>query len=221
MRNIILIVTEVIVCYLAIIILNKKYKTDGLYVYAKIATSLSCIMSIKQITILGKIDVPIGFGVTTSLLIAGNIITQKRGPEEIKTYIALILVTALVSCCFLNMSGLMESSDYNKYANKSYDRIFEYNLRVYIATIISIISSVWLGSKLYYELKKIKNKIIISNKFSIVIIELLENIIFVLIAYLFEYEPINIILCIIFRYMIKSVIGIIGTIPIYISNKFK
>jgi len=220
MRNIILILLEIIICYTSILLLNKKYKTDGLYVYAIIATFLSCIMSLKQIDILSA-TVPIGLGVTMSLVIAGNIITQKRGPEEIKTYIVLILVTALISCCFLNMSGLMESSDYNKFANKSYDSIFEYNLRVYIANIISIILAVWLNSKLYYELKKIKNKIIISNIFSIVIIELLENIIFVLIAYLFEYEPINIILCIIFRYMIKSVIGILGTIPIYISNKFK
>lgn len=219
MRNIILVALEVIICYTAILILNKKYKTDGLYVYAIIATFLSCIMGLKQIDLLSA-TVPIGFGVTTSLVIAGNIITQKRGPGEIKTYITLILVTALVSCCFLNMSGLMKSSDYNLYANKSYDSIFEYNLRVYIANIISLISSVWLTSKLYYELKRIKNKIIISNIFSIVIIELLENIIFVLIAYLFVHEPINIILCVIFRYMIKTLIGIIGTIPIYITNKF-
>ena len=219
MRNILLIVAEVLICYIEIIILNKKYETDGLYVYAIIATFLSCIMSLKQIDIL-SIPVPIGFGVTTSLIIAGNIITQKRGPEEIKTYIVLILVTALVSCCFLNMSGLMESSDYNKYANKSYDSIFKYNLRIYIANIIAIITSVWLNSKLYYELKKIKNKILFSNIFSIVIVELLENIIFILIAYLFEYEAINIILCIIFRYMIKTFIGIIGTIPIYITNKY-
>lgn len=219
MINILLIFAEVIICYLAMIILNKKYKTDGLYVYAVIATFLSCIMSLKQIDIL-SITVPIGFGVTTSLLIAGNIITQKRGPEEIHTYIILILVTALISCCFLNMSGLMESSNYNLYANKSYDSIFEYNLRVYIANVIAIITSVWISSKLYYMLKRIKNKIIISNIFSITIVELLENILFVLIAYLFEYEIVNIILCIIFRYMIKTVIGIIGTIPIYITNKY-
>lgn len=219
MRNILLIVAEVCICYIAIMILNKKYKTDGLYVYAIISTFISCIMSLKQIDFLGA-TIPIGFGVTTSLIIAGNIITQKRGPEEIKTYISLILITALVSCCFLNMSGIMESSDYNKYANKSYDSIFEYNLRIYVAFIISIISSVWLSSKLYYELKRVRNKIVLSNVFSIIIVELLENILFVLIAYLFVQEPINIILCIIFRYMIKTIIGIIGTIPIYITNKY-
>jgi len=224
MKNLILILAEVIICYLAIIILNKKYKTDGLYVYAIIATFISCIMNLKQITILEKIDIPIGFGVTTSLIIAGNIITQKRGPEEIKTYLALILVTSLVSCCFLNLSGLMEPSDYNKYANKSYDSIFEYNLRVYIATIVSIISSVWLSSKLYYELKKIKNKIVISNIFAIIIAELVENLSFVLIAYLFDPGKsdiiFDIIFCIIFRYIIKTIIGLFGTIPITITNKF-
>lgn len=219
MKNVILVIAEVIICYLTIIILNKKYKTDGLYVYAIIATFTSCIMSIKQIDLL-SIAIPIGFGTTTSLIIAGNIITQKRGPDEIKTYLILILITALISCCFLNMSGLMKSSDYNLYANKAYDSIFEYNLRVYIANLLAIITCVWLNSKLYYEIKKIKNKIVLSNIFSITIIELIENIIFVFIAYLFEYEFINIVLCIIFRYMIKTVIGIIGTIPIYITNKF-
>ena len=85
MRNILLVVAEVLISYITIIILNKKYKTDGLYVYGIIGTFLSCIMSLKQIDVL-NVSVPVGFGVVTSLIIAGNIITQKRGPEEIKNY---------------------------------------------------------------------------------------------------------------------------------------
>ena len=88
------------------------------------------------------------------------------------------------------------------------------------ATIISIIASTWISSKVYYELKKISNKIVISNTFAVVIAELTENLLFVLIAYLFVFKPINIILCIIFRYIIKIAVGLIGTIPIYITNKF-
>jgi hypothetical protein len=49
MRNIILIVAEVIICYFVMVLLNKKYKTDGLYVYGIIATFISCIMNLKQI----------------------------------------------------------------------------------------------------------------------------------------------------------------------------
>ncbi|MDO4394487.1 MAG: queuosine precursor transporter [Mycoplasmatota bacterium] len=218
MRNIILILIEVIICYTSLLILYKKYRTDGIYVYGIIATFTSCIMSLKQIDLMG-VSVPIGFGVTTTLIVAGNLITQKRGPEELKTYISLILITALISCCFLNLSGLMKSSKYNEIANKSYDSIFKYNLRVYFGLIISIILSSYLGSKLYYLLKRIQNKIVISNIFSIIIIELLENTTFVLIAYLFEYEIIDLMLCIVFRYMIKTIIGLLGTIPIYIANK--
>lgn len=219
MRNIILIVSEVIICYISLLILNKKYKTDGIYVFAIVATFASCIMSLKQIEIMG-VTIPIGFGVTTSLIVAGNLITQKRGPEELKTYIILILVTALVSCCFLNMSGLMESSNYNKFANKSYDSIFKYNLRVYIALIVSVITTTYLSSKLYYLIKRLQNKIILSNIFSIIIVEFVENLLFILIAYLFECEIIDLILCLVFRYMIKTIIGLIGTIPLYIANKF-
>lgn len=217
-RNILLIVAEVFVCFIALVVLSKKYKTDGIYVYAIIATFMSCIMSLKKIAIM-NVSIPLGFGVTTSLIIAGNLITQKRGKEELRTFLALILVTALVSCCFLNLSGLMESSEYNKFANKSYDSIFTYNLRIYIGLIISLISSTWLSSKLYYLIKRLQNKIILSNIFSVIIVELVENITFILIAYLFEYEAVDIILCLIFRYMIKTIIGLIGTIPLYIANK--
>lgn len=218
MRNLILIIFEAIVCYLVMIILSKKYKTDGIYSYGIIATFLSCIMSLKKIEIVG-ITIPLGLGVTTSLIIGGNLITQRRGTNEIKTYLLLIILTAALSCCYLNLSGILKSSDYNLYANKSFDSIFSYNIRIYIGLIISIIPSIYLGSKLYFFLKKLQNKIIFSNIFSIIIIEFLENVIFVLVAYLFTTKAVNIALCIVFRYTIKSIIGVLGTIPIYIANK--
>lgn len=218
MRNIVLIIIEMIVCYLSMVWLYKKYKTDGLYVYGIIATFASCIMSLKQIDIM-SVSIPVGFAVSISIILAGNLITQKRGPSELKTYLILILITALVSCCFLNLSGLLESSKYNEMANKSYDSIFKYNIRVYLALTVSILLSTFLSSKIYYLIKRLQNKIILSNIFSIIIIELIDNLLFVLIAYLFEYEIIDLVLCLVFRYMIKTIIGIVGTVPLYIANK--
>ncbi len=218
MKNIILIIVEMLICYLSLTILYKKYKTDGLYVYGIIATLVSCIMSLKQIDLMG-VNIPIGLATTISIIIAGNLITQKRGPQELVTYLSLILITALVSCCFLNLSGLIESSKYNELANKSYDSIFKYNLRIYIALIVSLLSSTYLSSKLYYLIKRLQNKIILSNIFSIIIVELLDSALFALISFLFEYNTIDLIICIVIRYIIKTIIGILGTIPIYIANK--
>ena len=219
MRNILLIIAEMLVCYSLMLILSKKYKTDGLYVYGIVATFTTCIMSLKSIDIM-NIPVPIGFASSISIIVAGNLITQKRGPEEIKTYLSLILITSLVSCSFLNLSGLMEPSKFNEMANNSFNSIFKYNLRMYLALIFSITISTYLSSKIYYLIKRLQNKIILSNIFSIIIVEFLDNIIFVLIAYLLSYEPIDLVLCIVFRYMIKTLIGLLGTIPLYISNKF-
>lgn len=200
------------------LVLYKKYKTDGLYVYGIIATFAACIMSLKQIDIM-SVTVPIGFATSISIIVAGNLITQKRGPEELKTYLSLILITTLVSCCFLNLSGLIKSSEFNEMANKSYDSIFKYNLRIYLALIISTLISTYLSSKIYYLIKRLQNKIILSNIFSIIIIELLDNVLFTLIAFLFDYELVDLMLCLVFRYMIKTIIGLLGTIPLYIANK--
>lgn len=219
MRNILLIIVEMLVCYSLMLILSKKYKTDGLYVYGIVATFTTCIMSLKSIDIM-NIPVPIGFASSISIVVAGNLITQKRGPEELKTYLSLILITSLVSCSFLNLSGLMEPSKFNEMANNSFNSIFKYNIRMYLALIFSITLSTYLSSKIYYLIKRLQNKIILSNIFSIIIVEFLDNIIFVLIAYLLSYETIDLVLCIVFRYMIKTLIGLLGTIPLYISNKF-
>ena len=219
MTNTLLIIAEVVVSYLLLYILAKKYNLEGIYIYGIVATFASCILSLKNISIM-SISVPLGFGVTTSLLIGGNIITQKYGKEELKTYLLLILLTILLGSCFLNLSGLLENSEYNNLANKSYSSIFEYDLKIYLALLISLIVSVWVESKLYYLIKRIQNKIIISNVFSVIIIEFVENILFVLIAYSADFEIIDLALCIVFRYIIKTIVGIIGTIPLYVVNKY-
>ncbi len=219
MINVALIIFETILCFITMLILYKKYKIDGIYVFAIFATIISSIMNLKTISIM-DVGVPLGFGITTTIILGANLITQKNGPEEIKKYLLLVAITGIITCCFLNLSGLMEASKYNYIANKSYDNTFTFNIRMYIALYLSLIVSTQLSSNLFYIIKRLKNKIILSNIFSIIITEFFENIIFVLIAYLFDYTGIDIVLCIVFRYTIKILIGIIGTIPLYIANRF-
>lgn len=220
MINILLIIAEVIVSYLSLLLLSKKYKKEGIYIFAIIATLLSCLLNLKQISIM-NVSVPIGFGITTAIIIGLNILIQQNGKEETNNYLLIILISAIASYLFLSISSMINESEYNLLANKSFDNIFTSNTRIYIALTISLLLSLYLDSKLYYIIKKLQNKIILSNVFSIIIIEFFENIIFVLFAYLFDYKALDLILCIIFRYMIKTIIGLIGTIPLYIANKNK
>ena len=219
MINILLIIAEVIVAYLLLYFLDRRFNLEGIYIFSIIATIAACIMTLKNISIM-EISVPLGLGVTTSLIIGGNIITQKYGKDKLKKYLLLIFITAMIGSCFLNLSGFLEDSKYNLYANKSYSSIFKYNLRIYVALTISLVLSVFLSSELYYLIKRVQNKVIINNVLSIIIVEFVENIVFVLIAYLSEFETIDIALCIVFRYLIKIIIGMIGTIPLYIINRY-
>ena len=75
--------------------------------------------------------------------------------------------------------------------------------------------------KLYYYLKRIKNKIWISNLFSSIIINFITAILFPILAYALIEEPIDIIKLIIIRYLISLIVSIIGTIPIYIANRIE
>ena len=219
MTNLILIIIEIIICYLLMYIVIKKYDDQGIYTYAVIVTISACIMTLKKISIMG-VNIPAGFGLTTSLIVSSNLITQRKGKEELKKYLAIIFLSGIIGFSFLNLSGLLESSKYNYIANESYNNIFIYSIRIYIALIISLIISIWASNRIFYLIKRIYNKIVISNILSIIIVELIENIIFVLIAYLFEYSYIDIILCIVLRYIIKTIVGIIGTIPLYMLNKY-
>ena len=218
MINAILIILEMLICYATMIFLYKKYKLEGIYLYSILATVISFITIIKEITVFG-VTVPLGFSITTSLIIGGNILTQLRGKEELKKYIGMISLTYIISYAIIKLSIMFENSTYNLITNNAYNSIFENTFRIYLAFIISTIISTYLSAEIYYILKRIKNKLVISNILTVIIIGFFENIIYILVAYLFEWDYVTIILCIIFRYLIKTIIGMLGTIPIHIICK--
>lgn len=220
MRNFIILSLEIILCYIFIIILYKKYKTDGLLSYTIIATIISTFLTRQEIEILNT-EIPLGIGITLSLIIVTNIITQNRGKEEVNNLLIIVLISSFLSCCFLNFSSIIKPSDLNEFANKSYDSIFEYNLRTYLANVISLLVAIYVSSRIYYSLKRIKNKIIISNILSILITAFIDNIIFIVIAYLYTKEIPQIIFALVIRYIIKIAMGIIGTPIIYLTKQIK
>ena len=218
MRNLLLVLAELLISYISLVIMAKKYKTDGIYVYTIIATIASCVMNLKEIELM-NINIPLGLCVTSSIIVAGNLLTQLNGKDELKHYIITILMTGIITYLVIYLSKIIIISDYNYYANNSYDNIFDINIKSSLALIISILFGVWINSNLYYTIKRLKNVILYSNTLSVIITELFENIIFVILTYIFDYQPIDIFLCIIIRYIIKTTIAILGTLPLYIVNK--
>lgn len=220
MSNINLLCIELVICLITLIIVSKAFKIPGLYAYSIVSFILSNIMSLKVIT-LYNFDINLGIIPFVSVFIASNIIIQKKGPEEIKKLILILISSSIISYLLIFMVNLLDSSNINLFTNKSYDNIFTGSERIYFANIVTMLYSLILNSKLYYYLKRIKNKIWISNLFTSIIIEFITSLLFPVLAYALIKEPIDIIKLIIIRYLISLITAIFGTIPIYITNKIK
>lgn len=216
--NYILIIIEVFLSYLILLLFHKKFKLDGIYYYIVMATILSNIMLLNTIDIL-TYPISVGFGITSSIVIATIILTHKRGPSELSKLIITIIISSIISYSYLTLSSYMGISDTNKYTNISYSIIFKNNIRIYLANTISLILSIYLSTKLYHTMKQIKNKIWISNIFTTVIVEFIESIIFCVIAYAFSLKVIDLIMVIVIRYVIRALIECLGTTVIYIDDK--
>lgn len=216
--NYILIIIEVLLSYLTLLLFHKKFKLDGIYYYIVMATILSNIMLLNTIDIL-TYPISVGFGITSSIVIATIILTHKRGPSELSKLIITIIISSIISYSYLTLSSYMGISDTNKYTNISYSIIFKNNIRIYLANTISLILSIYLSTKLYHTMKQIKNKIWISNIFTAVIVEFIESIIFCVIAYAFSLKVIDLIMVIVIRYVIRALIECLGTTVIYIDDK--
>lgn len=218
MTSLNLLIIELALCFITQIFLYKHYKTKGLYTYTITALILSCLMSLKTITIYNY-DISLGVIPFITIFISSNILIQKKGPDSVKTLILTLIATMIISFAMIYLVKLMNPSDINLFTSASYDNIFNNGLRMYFANIVTILYSLILNSKLYYYLKIMKNNMLISNLFSSIIIHFIASILFGVVAYIFIKEPIDIIKIIMIRYLMSLIIGILGIIPIFLTKK--
>lgn len=213
-----LLIIEVILCLTTQIFLYRHYKNTGVYIYVIVALILASLMSLKTIT-LYEFDVNLGVIPFVTIFTSANILIQKNGPDSNKQLILLTTITFFISYAIIYLVNMMNPSNINLFVNASFDNIFNDSLRMYFTNFASLLYSLLLNSKLYYYLKKMKNSILISNIFSTIIIQFLASILFGITAYIFTKDVIDIIKIIMIRYLVSLIVGILGTISIYVTKK--
>lgn len=218
--NMFLLIIEVIISYALLLYTYKKYKENGIYMWIVISLILSCIMSSKTIEVL-NVDISLGIGLSTIIYIANNILIQKKGTEHTKKIIDLIVTFGFMFILMIFVSYNAKISLLNSYTSNMFDIILQTNFKYMIATVISLICGLYINNHFYYLLRKVKNKIIISNVTSALLSNLVDVIIFVILCSLVNISLYTVIMTFIIRYIIKVLICIIGTDVIYIANNFK
>lgn len=221
--NYIYILIEIILVFLLMIISYKARKKDGLFTYLGFMSSMISVVIFKSVDIF-SFEIDLAIPLIMGLFIVSNIIIQRYGIDEVKRIIRTFIFSYMVTIIILCLTGLMTGSKFNLLSNTIYDGLFGYNLdnlRLLVSGFLSISFMLWYNAYIYYYIKKSKNKYLFSNIGSILIVQFIESILFVLIAYIGTFDFNMIFGMIVVRYLVKVVIGVISLLPFGIVLKMK
>lgn len=221
--NYIYLLIEVIFVFLLMILFYKVGKKDGLFNYIGFMSSVLSVIMFKSIDIL-SFEVDLGIPVLMAIFVCNNVIIQRYGIDEIKKNIKCFVIPYLLTTIIFTLTSSIGSSEYNLTTNNAFNNLFGYNLdslRLVVSGLLSIGFMLWYNSYIYYYIRKNKNQYLFSNIGSMLIIQFIESIIFVFIAYIGSFDINMLFGMIVIRYLFKVVIGFISLLPISIVLKMK
>ncbi len=211
--NTIIFIFALLTTIIITLIVYKKQKYEGLQILLITYTILGTILPLKEISIFA-LPIPISLISGVSIFIIINIILQNQGKEKAMQELWLIWLVSVFSYIILAISSLSPS-----YITTSFNQIFGNNLKIFASSTIALLTSLILNIKLYYFLRRAKNKIWISNILSGIIVQFVYTLIyFLLSAHL--YLPLETLSgSIIITSGLRILINTIETIPLYIISK--
>lgn len=213
---------EIVLVFLLMILFYKYGKKDGLYVYIGFISSILNVILIGTIDIL-SFQVSIGIPIVIGLFICSNVIVQRYGIDEVKRILYTYGMSYIISFILIGLASFTYVKVLDIPSNEVFDFLFGYNLnnvRCIIGNYISIIIMIWIGSGIYYSIRKSKNVLIISNVVTAFVISFIESLICILISYIGNFNGIELFGMISIRYIFEVIVSIIGLIPVYILVKY-
>lgn len=218
--NIILGFINIIVIFSLIIIIEKIFKKEGLYVWICLAVIFANLVVGKTIDILG-FTTSLGNVLFASTFLATDILSEKYSKEDAKKSIYLSIFSAIVFIIVTQITLLFKPSS-TDIVNESMKVLFGVSIRTFIASIIMFFISNMLDIYLYNKLKeKYPNRLWFRNNVATIISNCTENFFFVGLAFIGIYDLSLILSIAITKTIIEMVIAICDTPFLYLSKKLK
>lgn len=218
--NIILGVISIILTFSSVVLMEKLFKKEGLYVWVSIATILANIIVCKTVTVLGLTS-SLGNIMFASNFLATDILSEKYGKEDAKKAITIALVSTIIFIVTTQIS-LLYIPDTTDIAQESMKTLFGLNLRTSIASLsmfyISNLFDIYLFDKLRQKYPK---KLWLRNNVATIISNSAENYFFATIAFLGIFDIPTIISIATTGTIIEIVIALLDTPFIYLSKKIR
>ena len=220
MNNILLGLLSIVITFSLLIIVEKVFKKEGLYVWISIATIIANITICKSIDVFGYVT-NIGNVLFASTFLATDIMIEKYSKEDSKKAILIGVVSQII---FLIMTqyALLYVPASTDLAQEPMKALFSLNLRVSIASLVMYVVSNLLDIYLYQKLKEKYPKLLwIRNNVSTIISNCLENYLFTFLAFAGIFDIKTMLSIATIASIFEMIIAICDTPFLYISKKLK
>ena len=216
--NIIIAIISIIIVYFSVVLAEKFFKKEGLFIWISISTIIANILVCKSINILG-FTTAIGNIMFASNFLATDILCEKYSKEDGKKAIIMAVLSIIIFVIIIQLALLYipASEDISQESMKA---LFSLNLRVSIASISMFFASNMLDIFIYNKIKqKIEGKMWIRNNISTIISNSLENYVFTFIAFYGIYDLKLIIEIATVASILEIILAILDTPFLYLSKK--
>ena len=216
--NIILGIISIILCFSTVVLMEKIFKKEGLFIWISIATIIANILVCKTINIFNFTS-SLGNIMFASNFLATDILTEKYGSKYAKQAINCALASIIIFVVTTQIS-LLFIPNATDIAQESMKNLFQLNLRTSVASILMFYISNKLDIYLYEKIRnKYPNKLWLRNNVATIISSCLENYLFATLAFVNIFDFGTILSIATVGSILEIIIAILDTPFIYISKK--
>ena len=220
MNNVLLGLISIVITFSILVIVEKIFKKEGLYVWISIATIIANILVCKSINVFG-LETCIGNVLFASSFLATDIMNEKYGANHSKKAIIIAVVSQIIFIIMTQYALLYQPSSVDV-SNDSMKTLFSINLRVSIASLFMFFVANMFDIYLYEKIRKRFPKLLwLRNNVSTIISNCLENYFFTFIAFIGIFDVKTCLISATIASLFEMIIAICDTPFLYLSKKLK
>lgn len=215
--NIILGIASIVITFSLVVLSEKLFKKEGLFVWMSFATITANILVCKSIDVLNIVTC-LGNVMFASNFLATDILTEKYGYKESRKSVIMACFFQIIFVIVTQIALLYVPSDIDL-ANESMKTLFSINLRTSVSSVVMFFVSNILNVYFYEKIKeKIPNHMWLRNNLSTIIFNCLENYFFNFFAFVGIYSLKEIMTIATSTTIIEIVIALCDTPFLYLSK---
>ena len=219
MQNVLLILINILITFSLVVLIEKIFKKEGLYVWSSVALITANILECQTVGLFHGFTATCGNVLFASVFLATDIMNEKYGAEYSKKAIRLAVFT-MIAFTIVMQIGLLFKPDVTDMAHDAMKTLFSLNLRITISSVIMFYISNNLDIFLFEKIKKkLPDKLWVRNNVATIVSNVLENYFFIFLAFVGIYDIKTMLNIATTISVIEIVIAVCDTPFIYLSKK--